>query len=153
MTKNWKKISSQRRTLTGEYDQKFMLYVACCTIWFLVIFNPLIFVVVVIFMIFSIFGHIHRLRFVVVNFQSCSNSESSSVSVIFKPIFGHLYSVKLSSLIFPVTLTTFFFLSFFLSSFLSFFLSCFLHFFAGTSNFFSGNFLLRGSFLSLLCLN
>ena len=37
----------------------------------------------------------NKLTFVVVIFWSCSNSYGLSVSVIFKPIFGHIDSVKL----------------------------------------------------------
>ena len=64
-----------------------------------------IFVVVGLFFIFSIFGQtqsfsvdFNKLTFVIVIFWSCSKSYGSSVSVIFKLIFGHIDSVKLTSL-------------------------------------------------------
>ena len=55
--------------------------------------------------IFSIFGQIqsfsvefNKLTFVIVISRSCSKSYGLSVSVTFKPIFGHIDSVKLTSL-------------------------------------------------------
>ena len=57
-------------------------------------------------MLIIIFGQIqsfsvefNKLTLVIVNFWSCSNSYGSSVLVKFKPVFGHIDSVKLTSLI------------------------------------------------------
>ena len=95
----------QRRTCLVEYDRK-------SKIQYSVKFNHLLSVFVVLFFIFSTFGQIQsfsvefkKLMFIVVIFWSCSNSYGSSVLVIFKPIFSHIDSVKLTSLILIAMLT------------------------------------------------
>ena len=58
------------------------------------------FVVVGLFFKFSIvFGRVQRVSVRHCHFRSCSNSYGLLVLVIFKPIFGHIDSVKLTSLV------------------------------------------------------